>query len=330
MGKRSAAFGWFFALVWIAVPLYGQEPDDGREPQDAQPQFDALAVQGEYAGELTKQGQTYKAGAQVVALGDNRFSIAIYQGGLPGAGYEPPGRVERESRTEDGKLVFGAVFQFEYDAGVLHAKGPDFSGQLKRVERTSETLGQTPPEGARVLFDGTSGDQFEARDGGDPVIDGVLRQGIISKQRFGDCRLHMEFRLPFEPTRSGQARGNSGIYVQGRYEVQMLDSFGLSGEHNECGGIYSIRKPDVNMCYPPETWQTYDIDFTAARWNEAGEKTDNARMSVRHNGVVIHYDVELPKTTTAAPLKETADPGYLYLQDHGSPVRYRNIWVIEK
>ncbi|MBW3600671.1 MAG: DUF1080 domain-containing protein, partial [Planctomycetes bacterium] len=138
-------------------------------------------------------------------------------------------------------------------------------------------------------------------------------------------------RLPYQPQDRGQARGNSGVYLQGRYEVQMLDSFGLEGKQNECGGLYSVKDPDVNMCYPPLEWQTYDIDFTAARYDEEGKLTADPRVTVRHNGVVIHDDVELPgeRNTTAAPVKPGPEGGPVYLQDHGNPVRYRNIWVAE-
>jgi hypothetical protein len=155
-------------------------------------------------------------------------------------------------------------------------------------------------------------------------------QGINSKSTFRDFTIHVEFRIPFEPTKRGQGRGNSGLYLQGRYEVQMLDSFGLEGRNNECGGIYGIKDPDVNMALPPLAWQTYDIDYTAAKFDAASKKIANARITVKHNGVVIHQDVELPKGTTAAPVKEGPEPGPIHLQDHGNPVRYRNIWVVEK
>ena len=124
---------------------------------------------------------------------------------------------------------------------------------------------------------------------------------------------------------------DSGIYVLGRWEVQMLDSFGLTGEQNECDGIYSVGKPDVNMCVPPLSWQTYDIDFTSAKYDENKQLKSNARMTVWHNGVKIHDNIELPdRKTTAAPVNVGPAPGPIYLQNHGNPVRYRNIWLIEK
>jgi hypothetical protein len=199
-------------------------------------------------------------------------------------------------------------------------------GELKKVERKSPTLGKKPPADAVVLFDGKSTDAWQK---GRLSDDGLLMQGVTSKQAFGSHSLHIEFRLPYMPHARGQARGNSGLYLQGRYEVQMLDSFGLEGKNNECGGIYTIAEPKVNMCYPPLAWQTYDIDYTAAEF-EGEKKTKNARITVKHNGVTIHDNVELTHATTASPLKEGPEPGPVYLQDHGNPVRYRNIWVVEK
>jgi hypothetical protein len=108
----------------------------------------------------------------------------------------------------------------------------------------------------------------------------------------------------------------------------MLDSFGLSGEDNECGGVYEISKPAVNMCFPPLQWQTYDIEFHAAKFGEDGTKTDDAWVTVKHNGVVVHDKLKLPRATRAAILEEGPEPGPLHLQDHGDEVRYRNIWVM--
>jgi len=176
-----------------------------------------------------------------------------------------------------------------------------------------------------VLFDGTSTGAFTEAE---MTEDKLLKTGVTSKQLFANHRIHLEFRTPYKPFARGQARGNAGLYVQGRYETQILDSFGLEGEMDEAGGIYSIKAPDFNACFPPLSWQTYDVDFTAAEF-ENGEKVKSARMTVRLNGFVIQDDVELTHATTASPLEEGPEPGPVYLQDHSNPVVYRNIWVIE-
>jgi hypothetical protein len=131
------------------------------------------------------------------------------------------------------------------------------------------------------------------------------------------------------PRARGQGRGNSGVYIQKRYEVQILDSFTLSGAPNECGGLYRQRPPDLNMAFPPLSWQTYDIDFTAARFNIDGDKVKNARVTVVHNGVVIHDDVELPNKTGAGD-REGPTPGPIRFQWHNDLVHFRNLWIVEK
>ena len=200
-------------------------------------------------------------------------------------------------------------------------------GTLKRVERKSPTLGAKPPAGAIVLFDGASVDKWN---GGRLIDGGLLAAGCTSKDSFRDFQLHIEFQTPFMPAARGQGRGNSGVYLQNRYELQVLDSFGLEGKDNECGGFYSIKAPAVNMCYPPLAWQTYDIDFTAARFDDAGKKTQNAVVSARHNGVPIYESFELPNLTPGGVPQEAPGVGPFQLQDHGNPVRYRNIWIVEK
>ena len=289
-----------------------------------------FAIQGEYVGELGGDDGKQKWGLQVIALGDGKFHSVAYAGGLPGDGWDKSEKHEVDGNTADGTATFkGEKGSAVIKDGVAKIATPDGKplGDLNRVERKSTTIGKKSPEGAVVLFDGKNGDAFT-----DPkkFVDGLMSQGITSQQKFQDFSLHLEFLVSYMPAGRGQGRANSGCYMQGRYEVQILDSFGLSGEHNECGGIYTIKKPDVNMCLPPLSWQTYDVDYTAAKFDADKKKTTNAQLTVRHNGVLIHENVELPKGTTAAPIQEGPEPGPIYIQDHGNPIRFRNIWLVEK
>ena len=324
---RHPRFVWVVAVVLARFCLAPAAwADDAAQSQQDLPD---VHIQGEYSGTLATPDDEVAVGVQIVALGEGRFRAVSYVGGLPGDGWDGAGKLESDGQLKDGVAHFpGEQARGEISDGVLRVYSTDGEtlGELKKVNRTSQTLGAEPPDGAVVLFDGTSPDQFP---GAKMTDDGLLVAGATSSRKFQGCRLHLEFLLPFMPQARGQARGNSGCYLQGRYEVQLLDSFGLAGEDNECGGIYGIKAPDVNMCYPPLAWQTYDVDYTPAVF-EDGKKVNNAKITVRHNGVVIHKQVELPAATRAAPLAEGPEPGPIYLQDHGNPVRYRNIWVVEK
>ncbi|MCA9023691.1 MAG: DUF1080 domain-containing protein [Planctomycetaceae bacterium] len=287
-------------------------------------------IQGEYTGQVAVDGVDTWYGVQVVAGGEGTFDVVILHGGLPGNGWDGTSREQVSAESAEEQLTFpwgdGAAELSDKKIHVSNASGESI-GRLSKVVRKSRTLGLPAPPHAIVLFDGSNADAFE---GGQMTEDGLLMQGVTSHEKFQDFRLHIEWRTPFMPTARGQARGNSGAYMQGRYEVQMLDSFGLTGEDNEAGGIYSIKKPDVNMAFPPLTWQTYDVDFTAARYDAEGNKMADARMTVRHNGIIVQNDVPIPEATRAAPFTEGPDPGPLYLQDHGNPVRYRNIWIVPR
>lgn len=198
------------------------------------------------------------------------------------------------------------------------------------------TLPSEPPEGAIILFDGDDVDHWIHRDGQPArwrLVDGAMEVNggdIISREGFRDFTAHVEFRCSNEPPHvTGQGRGNSGVYLQDRYEIQVLDSWGVP-EHTmrDCGAIYNKKAPDVNASTPPETWQTYDIVFKAARFNEKGEKTANARATIWQNGQKIHDDVEISDVTGGSVGPESPEPAPFRLQDHGNKVRYRNIWVV--
>jgi hypothetical protein len=200
-----------------------------------------------------------------------------------------------------------------------------------------EHFPSTPaPKGATVLFDGKSLDGWLKTDGKPAtwkLVEGGAMQvaggNIMTKEKFaGRFRLHVEFRVPYEPGKAGQGRGNSGVYVQGRYEVQVLDSYGLQSKNNDCGGIYEVAAPLVNACKAPTVWQSYDIEFTAPVC-EDGKKKELPRMTVYHNGVKIHDDVKIDKDNTRAGLGgDVCQPGPIMLQDHTNPVQYRNIWLL--
>lgn len=212
--------------------------------------------------------------------------------------------------------------------------------KILRPEDTKDVESTKPPKDAIVLFDGKDFSNWVKRDGKnevkwtlkDGVMEGVKGHGdIMTKEKFGGAfKLHVEFRVPYEPSGSGQGRGNSGVYVQGRYEVQVLDSYGLKSGKNDCGAIYNVAAPKTNECKAPTIWQSYDIEFTAPKFVDK-KKTEPAKMTVHHNGVKIHDAVEIPVDNTTAGLGgDPATDGPILLQDHGHPVQYRNIWLLKQ
>jgi hypothetical protein len=287
-----------------------------------------FSIQGEY-GSIKPVALL---GVQVVARSQGKFDAYVLEGGLPGLGWTREKKRTVLKGTREGDTVTFTSAQSPMTATIrdrrfLLTDEKKQAWSLPRIERRSPTLGAKPPKQATVLFDGSSADQWE----NGKVEKGLLRAtGCTSKARFEDYRLHLEFRTPYMPASQGQGRGNSGVYHSGRWETQILDSFGLEGRDNECGGIYSVSKPILNMCLPPLAWQTYDVDFTAAKFDATGKRTAWARITVKLNDVLVHQDLELPKDfTTAAPFNSpvTTPEGPVYIQNHGNPVVFRNIWV---
>jgi 3-keto-disaccharide hydrolase len=198
-----------------------------------------------------------------------------------------------------------------------------------------------PPKGATVLFDGRDLSQWVNRSGGGPAgwrlgsgcVEVKTGNGdILTKETFQDYQLHVEFWLPYMPQAKGQARANSGVYNQGRIEVQVLDSYGEPPRDNEAGGIYKVAVPIVNASKKPEHWQTYDIAYRAPRIGPDGRQTEQGRITVFFNGILIHNSVGFDAQTTTAGLapehNDYSRPGPVMLQDHGNRIRYRNIWII--
>ncbi|MBX9677446.1 MAG: DUF1080 domain-containing protein [Gemmataceae bacterium] len=346
-------------VVAFASPAFAQ--DKKSEPKKSQPKKEVwtdpndsslpidFKIQGEYAND--------KLGVQVIALGNGEFQAVVLEGGLPGAGWDGKNKSLMQGKIEgDGAVFtpasgkrnylaqnpaqFSATRKFpplghkEYagaiQGDVLTLKTEAGEAKLQKTTRKSPTMGAKAPEGAIVLFDGSSTEAFKGgrldkntgllnTDGGD----------VRTKQKFLNYTVHLEFFLPYRPDARSQGRGNSGFYQVDQYEVQILDSFGLDGVNNECGGVYTKLDPKVNMCLPPLQWQTYDIEFTAAV-TENGKKVKNARITAKHNGVIIHDDAEIKGTTGGARNEPEGTPGPLQLQGHGNPLQFRNFWVVEK
>jgi len=299
-------------------------------------------VMGDWQGHRVEStGKVVPMVMQVIALGDKNYRF-VAQTSFERR--EPLSLMTYEARVEGTRLVIPEKpdWSVTLENGVLSGRTPEaVQFELRHLARLSPNLGARPPQGAVVLFDGTNLAGWERRDvkqretpvgwiaadGVMPVVPGT--GDIMTKRKFTDFQLHIEFRTPFMPEARGQARGNSGVYLQGRYEVQVLDSYGLKGEDNECGGIYKVGAPLVNMCAPPGQWQSYEITFHAPGFGTDGSKVKDARVTVVHNGIVIHEDLAIPGPTGGSIEDDVKLPGGILLQDHGNLVQYRNIWLCE-
>ncbi|QOV89847.1 3-keto-disaccharide hydrolase [Humisphaera borealis] len=313
-----------------------------------------FALQGEY---VSQGGDA--TGAQVIALNAGEFQVVVLPGGLPGAGWDGKSKSLLVGKIEGGKVAlkaaegarkylaakpeeFSATSKFPPEGhkaytGVLEAGTLSLTAdggktiELKKTLRTSPTLEAKPPAGAVVLFDGSNKDKWK---GGrvDEKTKLLNTDGadIVTTDKFLNYTAHVEFMLPFKPEGRGQGRGNSGFYQVDHYEVQILDSFGLDGKNNECGGVYTKAEPSVNACLPPLTWQTYDVEFTAAKTDATGKKIANARLTARLNGVLIHDNIEINGPTGGARKDPEGTPGPIKLQGHGNPLQFRNVWIVEK
>ncbi len=191
------------------------------------------------------------------------------------------------------------------------------------------------PSDAIVLFDGKNLSMFRGERKPEPgwkIDNGVMEStppgGVFSKEEFADCQVHVEFATPSNVKGDGQGRGNSGVYLMGRYEIQILDNYNNQTYPNgQCGAMYGNYPPLVNACRKPGEWQSYDIVFHPPKKLADGSVRPGS-FTVLHNGVLIQDNVAVKgEGTTASPLRGIVEKGPLYLQDHGNPVRFRSVWV---
>jgi hypothetical protein len=306
--------------------------DNGKGPAFTEPPKGDkdFALMGEFLGEITPvDGEKAQLGLQLRALGDGSFDAQSFLGGLPGQDQHKPEAFRMIGQRSDDFVVLSGgpwVMIVEKDHCLLVDRKGNKIGKLNRLQRSSPSMGALPPEEAIVLFNGKNVDQFT---NAQMTKDGLLMQGADLKPMFQDFNLHVEFRIPYMPKAEGQSRGNSGLYLQSRYECQVLDSFGLEPLYNGLGSLYRFKKPDVNMAFPPLSWQTYDVQFTAPRWAADGSKLRNARITSWINGVKVQDNVELPNKTGAG-MKEEPILLPIRFQDHGDPVRFRNVWLVDR
>ncbi|MBB81921.1 MAG: hypothetical protein CMN02_13225 [Roseibacillus sp.] len=332
-------------LVGNSVGQLWTDPTDKTLPSDFQ-------IQGEYTGD--------GMGAQIIALGKERFHAVIYPGGLPGAGWDGRNKSLLDGKLDGDQALFTAAagsrsymareadkfsatrdfppqghkpYSGSISNGVFSgtsATGAKFS--LKRTIRKSPSLGAKPPRDAIVLFDGSRESMKNWQGGRFDEKTGLLNtdgKDIRTQKKFLNYIMHVEFMLPFKPDARSQGRGNSGFYQVDLYEMQILDSFGLMGLNNECGGIYQKADSKVNMCLPPLQWQAYDVDFNSAVMQDA-KKVSNAVLTARLNGVTIHEKLEINGKTGGARREPEGTPGVIKLQGHGNPLQFRNVWLLPK
>jgi 3-keto-disaccharide hydrolase len=275
--------------------------------------------------------------AQVLPLGGGKYRALL----LTGFDTEAAPLAVLEGEATERTVTFGG----DGWSGVIRdgqfsgtKAGKDF--MLKQVTRTPPTLGAAPPKGAVVLFDGKNLDAWAKKNGKSWLEeDGPARwklvEGgavevvpgsdcIITHQKFGDCKLHVEFRTLGHPS-------NSGVFLQDRYEVNINETYARPEQSPNAGfdNCTDDAKPRIRPCRPPLEWQTYDIDFHAPKFDADGKKTANARATVLFNGVKIYDNQELNRPKGAASRLGEAPTGPLMLQEHGMPLQFRNIWLVE-
>ncbi len=326
-------------------------------------------VQGNWLGEWAlSSGGGGKSLAQIVALGKGEYQ-AVFTAYDSGEQDSATFRFLIAGSTLDGKAVFDTTIDlgekvgtFDWKANVekdlfagTFSNKKNYIGtlKLKRIEKKPDNVGMKPLPGSIVLFDGTNLDQWTKPEG-EPAawdvkegvlsvlprtgLEGTTGRHLVAKESFGSAQIHLEYRTPFLPEARGQERANSGVFLQGRYEIQIVDSFGQAREVNNfgelsdddsAGAIYKYAAPTENVTLPPGEWQSLDITFLPPNLDAKGEVGKPAEITVVHNGTTIHDRVKVHKRTQNSPVKDYASKAGLILEDGGQAVQFRNIWMVK-
>ncbi|MCK4785339.1 MAG: DUF1080 domain-containing protein [Desulfobacteraceae bacterium] len=311
---------------------------------------------GDWQGRWNQQDRIYppKIAAQIIPWTDGSYQIRFFTELRKKA----PEYVVIRAKPSGNKLDFQQDFwsgtiQENRFTGKGTLRGREGNFEMKKVFYKSPRLDVKPPQGALVLFNGSDFAEWEMiqRDGKTGPVKWKIDNGIMkivpefgnhkigasigTRRSFCDFHMHIEFRLPLLPESTDQKRANSGVIIEeyAFYEVQVLDCYGLPGYYDECGAIYQIAPPKVNMCAMPLQWQSYDIIYYAPRFDWTGNLLSKPRITVNHNGELIHKDLELPYPENAVKFRrqrpDSRKPGRIKLQDHGYSIEYRNIWIID-
>lgn len=312
---------------------------------------------GDWSGEWTnpKGGyyrNSFKLMARVVGKGDDTYEVQFVE--------EFDKRIRpylvATARPQGNRLVMqSGDWKATFSNGVCKGSGIPIAGELmefelKKIQRVSPTMGKAPPADAIVLYDGSSldawkmgsdsgkGASWKIEKNGDltsvPADPGSReRNNLYTKSDFEACRLHLEFKVPYEPENRFQHRANSGVFFQNTYEVQILDSYGNTGSWDDVGAIYKVSPPRVNASYPPGEWQTLDIEYHPAVFNLGGTLQTPPTITVYLNGVVVQKDQPITSPTSHGWKGRQVAPKYVtgpvWLQDHGHQISFRNIWIQE-
>ena len=269
----------------------------------------------------------------------NRPHLILLSACLVAPAFAKEPEIKKEIREENGRKV-----EYMFIDGIkVHETDPKKQPQPPVVKaKPYDAEAAKAPKGATVLFDGTEGamKNWTAMNGKTTTwkfIEGALVSGkgqVRSKQEFGSCQLHIEFATPKNVKGSGQGRGNSGVFLMGQYEIQVLDSYGnTTYPDGQCGALYGRAKPLVNASGKPGEWQSFDVTFHRPQFDNDGKVTKPARFHVIHNGHVIHDKLVLSGGTgwrgphSISEYKKHGAKGPVQMQDHGNPVRFRNIWI---